>query len=179
MDVEPSENAKASRARLAAAIKKQRLRIGWTGVLGGVLLVVSTVLVWVNHPAIVRSTIKPYPYLVIETSHSIGLVTWSAGPITLVLAVAFLWTTRGLLRGVQWAGWVALLLGLGQLAVSVTEIVQLLLGRSHYFDQATVLTPPYPPLANAVGSGVWLCASASVLVVAVALTYLWRARRFW
>lgn len=140
---------------------------------------ISTVLVWVNHPAIVRSTIKPYPYLVIETSHSMGLVTWSAGPITLVLAVAFLWTTRRLLRGVQWAGWVALLLGLGQLGVSVTETIQLLLGRSHYLDHASLLTPPYPSLADAVGGGAWLCAGASVLVVAVTLTYLWRARRYW
>jgi len=108
-----------------------------------------------------------------------GLVTWSAGPITLVLAVAFLWTTRRLLRGVQWAGWVALLLGLGQLGVSVTETIQLLLGRSHYLDHASLLTPPYPSLADAVGGGAWLCAGASVLVVAVTLTYLWRARRYW
>jgi len=81
-----SENARASRARVATEIATQRRRLGRMGALGGALLVVSMILGWVNHPRIIQSP-SHHLYVLVETSHSIGLVTWPAGPITLVLAV--------------------------------------------------------------------------------------------
>jgi hypothetical protein len=179
MDEQISENAKAARAQVSAEIATQRRTIGRMCCLGGELLAVSTVLVWVNHPKIVPSPSHPNQHLLVEKSHSIGLVTWPAGPITLVLAVAVLWIARSLLRGVVRAGWIALLLGLGELVVSSAECIHLVLGRKNYLAHATLLAPPHPPLADAVGTGVWLSIGASVIVVAATWTYIWRARQYW
>jgi hypothetical protein len=179
MEERSSENAKAAKAQVSTEIATQRRTIGRVCCLGGALLAVSTVLVWVNHPKIVRSPSHPNQYQLVETSQSIGLVTWLAGPITLVLAVAVLWIARLLLRGVVRASWVALLLGLGGLVVSSVECIHLLLERKSYLEHATLLTTPHPPLADAVGTGVWLSIGASVIVVAAAWTYLWRARQYW
>lgn len=179
MDEQISEQAKLARSQREVEVATSRRRIGRSAGLGGAMLVVSTLLAWMNHPRIVRSSVRPHPYIVVEVSHSIGLATWSAGPIVLILGTGIGLVARWLVRGDVRAGWVALLMGFGSLGVSVAEFTQLLLGRQDYLDHASLLTPPLPPSADAVGIGVWLAVAASIVVVVAAWGYIWRARRYW
>jgi hypothetical protein len=174
-----SEQAKAAKVRSEIEDATERRLIGRIAGLGGAMLVVSVLLAWMNHPKIVRSSIRPHPYIVVEVSHSIGLTTLPAGPIALALGIGIVFIARWQVRGEIWAGWVVFLTGLGSLGVGIAEFTQLLLGRRNYLEHASLLKAPLPPYVNAVGTGVWLAIVAAIVVVTAAWTFLWRSSRYW
>jgi hypothetical protein len=148
---------------------------------GGVILVVSTFLAWMNHPVLIHRRRASPSYFVREVSHSIGLTTMPAGLIAVGLGALAVITAVGLRRTRGPFGWIAVGLALGALGDTTVEIVQLLLGRRIWLDHfsAPVTESVQSPLANAVGAGVWLAAFASVALVANSLTYLLISRRRW
>jgi hypothetical protein len=148
---------------------------------GSVVLVVSTLLAWMNHPTMIHRRRASPSYFVREVSHTIGLTTMPAGLIAVGLGALAVITAVGLRRNRGPFGWIAVGLALGALGDTTVEIVQLLLGRRNWLDHfsTTVTASLQSPLANAVGAGVWFAAVASVALLANAITYLWRSHRQW
>ena len=177
---ELSEQAVAHRARVQRERDGERRHISMVAMIASALAVASTLIAWANHPLVERSVAHPKIWVLHEVGHSIGLLTGVVGPAVLALAVAQLWTAARLRRGSINAGWTALLLSLVILALSSREIAVLLIGRRNFMDHSTSLNPAqYPPLAHAVGAGLWLTLLASLVVLASASFYLRRTYATW
>jgi|GEM_PF-1261268 len=177
---ELSEQGVAQRAQVQRERDGERRHISIVVTIASALAVVSTLISWANHPLVERSTAHPRTWVLHEVSHSIGLLTSLAGPAVLVLAIAQLWTAGELRRGSIKAGWATLLAALVMLGLSSGEIAVLLLGRRNFLDHSRRLNPAqYPPLAHAVGAGLWLAVLASVVVLAGASFYLRRSYATW
>jgi hypothetical protein len=147
-------------------------------VCAAVVLVVSTLLAWENHPRVIHRGGRSPTNFVREVSHSIGLVTRPAGILAVVLGMLVIVWARRLQGGRRLSGWVALVLALATASVCAVEIVQLLLDRRNWLDGLTKSVQP-SLLGNAVGVGVWVATATSVALVATSLTYLWFAHRVW
>ena len=144
-----------------------------------VLIVVSTVVAWMNHPRVVTEARPPHFRVIIEVGHTIGVATRPAGALVIVIALLALTQVRGLSRGSTAAGRASLGLGVGVLAVVSVEVVQLLLGRRNWISHLTPANVRHSLLGEAVGGGAWLCAGASVALIAAAWTYVWRSSHSW
>jgi hypothetical protein len=150
----------------------------WVQTCAAVVLVASTLLVWVNHPRVIHRLGRSPTYFVREVSHTIGLATRPAGILAAVLGVLAIGWARQLRSGRARSGWVALVLALATASVSSVEYVQLMLGRRNWLtDLAAAVQPSVT--GQAIGVGVWLAGAASFVLVITAVTYLWFAHRVW
>jgi hypothetical protein len=175
-----SADGLVARERVAAERAGQRRRLALAEVVAGAVLMASTLLGWMNHPRVVRQAHSSMPFAVREVGHTWGLATFPAGALVLALgALAVFWSTR-LRRGTRRTGWEALVVSLTAIAVCAVEMTQLLLGRRNWIDRAALAGHPVSsPLVNAAGAGVWVASTASVTLMIVAASYLWRAYGSW
>lgn len=147
----------------------------------GIVLIVSTFLAWMNHPVMIHRKGGSSSYFVREVSHTIGLAAMPAGLFALGLGVLAVATAMSLRSERGPFGWFAVGLALGAVGDGAVEIIQLLLGRRNWLGHfsSAVIGSAQSPLANAVGTAVWIAVLASVALLANSLTYLWLSRRQW
>jgi hypothetical protein len=163
--------------RVAREEANDRRTIMKVEIASSVLLIVSTLLAWENHPKVEHDA-KNNTYFIREVSHTIGLATKPAGIFAVLIAFLALGLATRLRKVRLSTGWLAFVLALAAIAVSTVEIIQLLLGRRNWLDHVTA-TGGNGALSQAIGIGVWLAALASVALVANAATYLWLGYRLW
>jgi hypothetical protein len=143
----------------------------------GLVLVASTLLGWENHPKMLYRGGSSPEHFVREVGHSFGLATMPAGILILAIGLLTLAYASRLKQGLTSIGWVNLVVALAAVGVLAIEILQLLLGRRNWLDNATGHISS--PLANAVGAGVWIATAASVVLAVNALRYVWLSHRLW
>ncbi len=148
--------------------RRPRLVVRWQ-LAFAVLLALSTLAAWENHPRFVADPHGVPGYYIIETSHTIGVLTRPAGTLVAGLAlIALLWAPWLASRRIRMR---ALLVcqSVAAFLVTTAEFFQLLFGRRNW--EARMPPVLNPALANAVGTGVWLALAASVGLFGVALAY--------
>jgi hypothetical protein len=174
----PIDRRTQMRREVTRVEARDRRTIARVQIATAIVLAASTLLAWENHPR-VEHVVKPTPEDVVrEVGHSIGLATWPAGPLVVVLSVLALLVAKRLRRVRLPDGWLALAIALAALAVNAIEIVQGMLGRRDWLDHLSSVVAP-SGVGGGVGTGVWLAALMSIALVANASTYLWLEYRLW
>jgi hypothetical protein len=164
--------------RVAREEANDRRTIMKVEIAASVLLLASTLFAWENHPRVEHNAKDNPAYFIREVSHTMGLATKPAGLLAVIIALLALGLATRLRRVRLSIGWLALVLALAAVAVSMVEIIQLLLGRRNWLDHVTPVAGN-GALSQAIGIGVWLATLASVALVANAATYLWLGYRLW